>query len=507
MRSPPAFRRLALAAAVIAISGCIISQGVAVQQLHHSASDSADVRTPVKAHLADGSIIVFKHGVTVARNTVFGDGVRYSPMLAEVGKSASVSLDSVIGMEAFRTEHDVGRTVLYSVLATTATIGGGIALACAMDPKCFGSCPTFYADSAGTPVLEAEGFSYSIAPLLEARDIDRLRTKADSNGVVRLQVWNEALETHYINNLALVEATHAPGEFVLPDQGGRPVAVTQWVPDVRAVDRAGRDVSGPLARSDGVLFSTDSATLAGVTADDMDDHIDLTFARPAGADSIAIVLRIRNSLLNTIIFYAYMLARPGARSLYWMEHDLGRIGPTVALGRWYNGKLGMRVSVAVDTGWEQVTRLSDYGPIAWRDVAAVIPARGKGDSLRVRLTFLADQWRIDKLSVAAGVRRVPTRTIAASDVVGAGGSHETVALRAISAADEEYLQTAPRQRFTISFYVGTGTSSASRTFLLESQGYYSEWVRGAWMTGQRDTSAFKPEDATLLHALASWRTE
>src|SRR5689334_18533589 len=99
MRSPSALRRLALAAAVVAVSGCIISQGVAVRQLHHSASDSATVQTPVKAHLGDGSIIVFKRGVTVARNTVIGEGVRYSPMLDEVGKQASVSLDSVIGME------------------------------------------------------------------------------------------------------------------------------------------------------------------------------------------------------------------------------------------------------------------------------------------------------------------------------------------------------------------------------------------------------------------------
>jgi hypothetical protein len=320
-------------------------------------------------------------------------------------------------------------------------------------------------------------------------------------------VWNEALETHYINHLALIEATHAAGELVLPDENRRAVAVSQPIDGVRARDRAGRDVSAVLEKSDGVLFTTEDATLAGVTADDMDDHIDLTFARPARSDSIAIVLRMRNSLLNTILFYDYMLARPGARSLDWMEHDLGRIGPTVALGRWYNGKLGMRIYVEGANGWEQVSKLSDYGPIAWRDVAAVIPVRGKGDSVRVRLAFLADQWRIDKLAVAANVRRVPSRTISASDVEGATGSHEMVPLRAVRSADEEYLQTSPRQRFTISFDVGKGKAGTQRTFLLVSQGYYTEWVRGSWMTGKRDVNVFKPEDATLLSAMKSWRAE
>ena len=491
-----------------AISGCVISRGTKVEAFDHRSSDSTHVESPLKAHLSDGSTVVFERGATVVRDHVYGKGVRFGPVLEVVGEVRAIPLDSVIGMETYRTEISAGKTLGYSVLATAATIAGGIGLICAADPKCFGSCPTFYADSAGTPVLEAEGFSYSIAPLLEARDIDRLRTQPDSQGIVRLQVWNEALETHYINHLALVEATHAPGELVLPDQGGRPIAVARYVDGMTARDRAGRDVAPRLARADGVLFSTDETTLESVTAEDMDDHIELAFPRPAASDSVAIVLRMRNSLLNTILFYDYMLARPGARSLDWMENDLGRIGPTVALGRWYNGKLGMRISVQQPDGeWKELTRLSDYGPIAWRDVAAVIPVAPAGDSMRVRIAFIADQWRIDRLAVATSVRRVPTRTIQASDVEGASGKHETVALAAIGSADEQYLQTSPRQRFTVSFDVGRGEAAAPRTFLLVSQGYYTEWVRGSWMTGKRETTAFKPEDATLLAALRSWRIE
>ena len=504
----PRWLTLGVIAIASAISGCVISRGASVEPLDRRTSDSSTVESPVKAHLSDGSTVVFADGAAVIRDSVFGRGVRYGPVMQLVGPVSHVPLDSVIGMETFRTEISGAKTVGYSLLATAATLVGGIGLACAMDPKCFGSCPTIYADSAGTPVLEAEGFSYSIAPLLEARDIDRLRTQPDSQGIVRLQVWNEALETHYINHLALVEATHAPGEMVLPDEKGRPVAVAQYVTGMIARDRAGRDVAPRLARADGILFSTDERTLAAVSAEDMDDHIDLAFPRPSGSDSVAIVLRMRNSLLNTILFYDYMLARPGARSLDWMENDLGRIGPTVALGRWYNGKLGMRVAVqGADGEWDQVSKLSDYGPIAWRDVAAVIPVPARGDSMRVRISFLADQWRIDRLAVAASVRRVPTRTIEASDVEGAAGTHETVALTAIGSADENYLQTSPRQRFTVSFDVGRGDAAATRTFLLVSQGYYTEWVRGSWMTGKREVTAFKPEDATLLHALHSWRAE
>lgn len=508
MRTPASpFWPIASGLTLLAAAGCIISRGVVVERVSHTARDSVRVTSPVKAHLGDGSIVVYAKGMSIARNQVFGNGRRYTPLLSELQPVDSIPLDSVIGMETFRTEINSGSTIVYSTLATAATLVGGIGLACLADPKCFGSCPTFYADSAGVPVLEAEGFSYSIAPLLEARDVDRLRTQSDTAGIVRLQVWNEALETHYINHLALLETTHLAGEFVLPDERGRPVAVARYVDGVRATDRAGRNVTSLLDRADGMLFTSADTTLGAVTAQDMDDHIDLVFQRPAGSDSVAIVLRMRNSLLNTILFYDFMLARPGARSLDWMEQDLGRIGPTVALGKWYSGRLGLRIYVDGGSGFEQVVKLSDYGPIAWRDVAAVIPVRGAGDSVRVRLAFLADQWRIDRLSVAASVRHLPAREIKPLSVEGASNTLEPIALRAVSSADENYLKTSPRQRFTVAFDVGRSDASTRRTFLLVSQGYYTEWVRGSWMTGVRDTTAFKPEDATLLRALRSWRAE
>ena len=76
---------------------------------------------------------------------------------------------------------------------------------------------------------------------------------------------------------------------------------------------------------------------------------------------------------------------------------------------------------------------------------------------------------------------------------------------ALRYADDHYLETSPRHRFTVSFDVGRETSAAShRTYLLATQGYYIEWVRGAWMTGQRDTTTFVPSVQTLVSAMREW---
>ncbi len=465
------------------------------------------VKSPVKVHLVNGGTVVFRQGAFFNRDSVRGLGVRYTPTLADsTAAQMSIALDSVLGVETFKDKFNAGRTVVYSTLATTASLMGLVVAACIADPKCFGSCPTFYADSGDTVTLEAEGFSYSISPLLEARDIDRLRSQPDSSGTLRLQVWNEALETHYINHLELLESVHGADEHVVPDERGRPVAVGAYLTASSMRDRAGRDLRGTLARADGKLFMSADGTLADARLGDMEDYIDITVPRGTAGDSVAVVLRMRNSLLNTVLFYDYMLAAPGARSLDWMASDLERIGPTVELGRWYTSHLGLRVHVRDGETWRQVGRVSDYGPIAWKDAGIVIPAP-RGDSLHIRLSFLTDQWRIDRMTVAAHVRRPTTRTIPVATVLGATGDADAAAMRSVAGADERYLITNPRDRFTIAFRTGTGPRDSLRTFLLASQGYYTEWVRGAWLKGLRETSSFKPSDATLLAALKSWGSQ
>ena len=505
VRSPRTTMRWLLSFIVLlAIAGCIV-RTVSVEPVSTARSDSTRVNTPVKAHLIDGSTVVFRSGVTVARDHVWGSGRRYDLALAESTAVTQISLDSVLAMEAFRTRVEGTQTFLLSTLGVAATGVGIIALACIADPKCFGSCPTIYADSAGTPVLEAEGFSGSISPLLEARDVDRIRTREDSSGMLHLQVWNEALETHYINHIELLGVDHAADEMVLPDERGRPLAVRSELPIGSLSDKLGRDLRTTLARTDGNVFSSDPASVRRATATDLYDHIDITIPAPAGTDSAAVVLRLRSSLLNTLVFYDHMLAKPGARSLDWLATDLNRLDRVAELGRWYSQYFGIRVAVHDGAEYRDVGKFSDYGPIAWRDVALPVPVQAGRDSLRVRLTFLTDQWRIDRLAVAAAIRRPPVRTIPVASITSHDSKLQPDAVAAVGQPDEHYLETTPRQRFTVAFDVGRAAgASAHRTFLLATQGYYVEWVRGAWMTGQRDTTTFVPSVQTLVSAMREW---
>ena len=63
-------------------------------------------------------------------------------------------------------------------------------------------------------------------------------------------------------------------------------------------------------------------------------------------------------------------------------------------------------------------RLPDVGPIAFRDVAIVLPRSAARDGhARVRLAFVADNWRIDEVRVAGTLSRPAVTTLAVARVV------------------------------------------------------------------------------------------
>src|SRR5881409_476274 len=354
--------RVFLSAALGLVAGaCIwVFHSVRVEAIGSNA-DSLAIQTPVKAHLRNGSTVLYRTGVLLARDTLRGPGVRYGLRLSDSTAVSVVALDSVVAMESFRRATNGAPTAIVSTLATGAgLVAAAVAafvIVCSTS-DCFGNCPTVYADSAGTWALQAEGFSYTLGATFETRDVDRLGIRPDRDGRIRLEVRNEALETEYVNHLELLEVRHAREETALPDP-------------------------------DGAAFRTDAQTLAGASPAHLDDAIYLVAPAPASGDSVALVVRLRNSLLASLLYSEVMLGDRGPRSLDWIGRELDSGGVTLA--RWQEQRMGMRIAVWDGRGYREIARLRDSGPHAWNDVAVLIPVVQR-DSVRVRLSFPADNW-------------------------------------------------------------------------------------------------------------------
>jgi hypothetical protein len=500
-------------AATLGVAGCInvfwttTGRSVTAGEIGVIASPGVSIR----AHLADGSTVVFPGGARVVGGSIVGPGV-WSALLSDAAVTRnSVPLDSVVGIEAFRQRVLTGRTVVVSTAATAAAGIGTLLILKAL----FGSCPTVYADTGAGPTLEAEGFSYAIAPLLEHRDVDRLRARPDADGILRLELRNEALETHFINHIEILSVRLDTAWRALPDHAGKLVSVG----DVRTVslarDRAGRDVRVALSAADGEVFESDARTMDRARAGDLDDWIDLETSSLPPGDTIAVVLRLRNSLLNTVLLYDGMLSGPGGAD--WLATDLERISTVVDLSEWYKRTMGLHAAVVDSTGKVQGAgaRMNDVGPIAFRDVAVLLPRpRGNGRA-RVRLRFVADNWRIDQVAIAGRVARPRETKVALRSVVvptpatGGAAVQDSSALRALRATDDRYLETHPGQRMTLEFSPPStsGRSDSTTSYFIAWQGWYREWIRPAWLTDSTRRGRFEPGDAAVLDAMTRWRAK
>ena len=146
------------------------------------------------------------------------------------------------------------------------------------------------------------------------------------------------------------------------------------------------------------------------------------------------------------------------------------------------------------------------GPIAFHRAAVLVPAiKAKDGNVHVRLSFTADNWRIDEISVAAAWHRPASRTIPLTKVIVSNPDQTTSALSALAHPDEAYVITSPGQSFTAEFDVGRG-NGGERTWFLASQGYYTEWVRGDWIKNASG-KPFTPTNDVLIDAIRGWRAK
>jgi hypothetical protein len=254
-----------------------------------------------------------------------------------------------------------------------------------------------------------------------------------------------------------------------------------------------------LSDADGEAWRTSEARLAALSPDDLDDFVELEFmTEDLGADS-ALVLRMRNSLLNTVMFYDVMLRGLGFEALDWMSGK----GLTLDMMRsalWYKERMGMIVSVWANGRYEEVARIKDQGPIAWKDIAIRVPVRG--DRTRVRLSFVADNWRLDSAAIGRA-RSVDFRAI---PVTPDGGLVTSRLAESLAKADDGYFVTRPGDHIQFSFETSAPVKGRDRTYFLSATGYYVEWIRQEWLRDSLPVDHHNiASDKALWSAMQLWQ--
>ncbi|MBP9203432.1 MAG: hypothetical protein KBG28_05665 [Kofleriaceae bacterium] len=478
----PSHRWLAAALATtlgVTSSGCIkrIKRSVSTQLA------TVDKQAAfLKAHMRDGEVYVLRSWkVGQPPTTLTGTGERLGADRTSLGQGTfTLALADVALFES--------NVVETSPAVAALTIITGISLvvtvACVTNPKaCFGSCPTFYApadadadaDAGAEVVLQAEGFSDSISPALEATDVDALWRTRGRGGPLVVRMTNEAYETHVVKQADLLAVPITPGQRVVADGAG--LWRTGAVHVARAcVDSDGADCAPALTAVDGRerLSLTDPRDLA--TRETLTLELPAPMAAAGGpAPARGVVVAARQSLVTTFLMYQG-LAYLGRAAGGWLA--LLERGDQTAAGNGARLRAalgGIEVQVPAPDqpdGWRTVGEVYETGPLA-TDVHLIRLPAGV-DGARVRLRLPRGGWRIDHVGLvdvlgqATPVRLRPQRVV---------GSISPTFAPTRAPATGFPLVTQPGDEYLLTYQVPAG----EHALLLESRGYYLEWMRTEWL--------------------------
>jgi hypothetical protein len=460
--------------------------------------------SPTKAHLLDGSVILYDAGFQRRNDSILGHGILYGLKRNEgiVRNEWKGPLDSVVGLEYFDKEI-TGARIPGTVLVDATTTGVSALATGVLLKVVFGSCPTVYTSDGEQERLEAECFSYSIGSKYELPDLDRLEQRRPSAGPFTLHLKNEALETHYIDAFTLGYVDHPFGTEVFPTDDGTVLAASNLQSPVSARNSEGKDLTSLFRYRDNIAYAIDSATVRRMFSRSERDWIELAVPVPRDAEELTLALRGRNTLENTVLLYDVMMRDQGMGAVEWSESLSSSLWYAWQLYRWYTSMSGLNITVEHDGEFVDAGRVTDTGPIAWKTIATRIPLGEHGDTVRIRLNSLPDSWSIDWIGLDAGDHDQPElHYVACSSAEGATAQRGPTAIAAIAEDDGSYLVTYPGEWLDLSFNLPP-TTGRQRTMFLYSKGYYIEWVRPEWVRERADVRGFDfSEPATLRTRLA-----
>jgi hypothetical protein len=243
------------------------------------------------------------------------------------------------------------------------------------------------------------------------------------------------------------------------------------LPPVRAVDGQGKEIAGLVSRPDGDAWESDLADVSRMAS--FQDVLDLTFSTPASIESGTLVLHgINTGIFEVVLERIASLVGDQPLELVRAldeDQDLARI-----MRNWID-EASVKVSVWDGSKWSPAGVIRPEASVASfaRCVRLNLSGFGK-DSLRVRLSSLADVWKIDavQLDVTTAVPLEPVEV----PLVSASGPGKRDVAEIIRSSDQRYLSVLPSEKIELTYQALSARPGKKMVYALNVQGYLHEWV-------------------------------
>jgi hypothetical protein len=450
-----------------------------------SPTESSEDFPFIKLHMKNGDLYVLNNWIVDSKSsTVNGTGklVNANREIISEGQFTVPVKEIVIA----ETNH-IKSSSAVGTLTVLTIVTGIFTVVCIVNPKaCFGSCPTFYASNGDDFIVQSEGFSSSISPALEEKDIDALYRIKPNSSDFTIQLKNEAYETHVIRSANILALPKPEGGRVFSSPNGE-FYQAKNIADASSVIANEGDISEKVCSFDGVerFSKADSNYLA------TKEIIELTF-NPAKSDSLGLVIAARQTLLTTFLFYQ-TLAYMGTTAGDWLANVERNGDQFKSLLKNPRNTLG-NIDVLIENEnneWVKVGEVGETGPIA-TDIK-IVPLKNdfssavENSTIKIRLSLSKGLWRIDYLALAELKNKVTPIVIEPTTVVPQFlGSSNVVEL--LSNPDS-VLVTFPGDQYLLNYKLPDDYYNYE--LFMESQGYYLEWMRNEWLAEENPGKVYQ----------------
>lgn len=468
------------------------------------------VNAPTKVFLHNTSVVLYKNGFKIKDGVLIGDGeIHHLDGKMRKSNSLSVPIDSVAVVTYYGTESTGGSAFGSFLLGLYGGFLTPLSIYCLSCPKCcFGSCPTIYTFNGENYELEAELFSYSISRYFQESDLDKLSIPNNSNQEYPIRISNEALETHYIDQFSLLEINHPPGTQVFPTYGGDIICTGELKQPSNVTNFLGEDITELVNKSDKNVYRSGEELVEKISDGVTYDIVDLQLDLPNGTKEVNLILKLRNTLLTTILFYELVLSSQGFEAIEWTEKMQNNYIYAKLFNELYKSYAGIRIKTFKEGSWEIQSKIGDIGPIAWKEIAVKIPVEVENNSTLIRLEFFPDNFMIDYIGYECS--RILNDTyqvnlLQPQNIVDDENKFRYELIEVLEKPDEKYLITNPGESYYLNYNLTSGDTTNTSVFI-QSKGYYIEWIRGSWLANNSGNYKFNMFDVdnTLLHLKNSW---
>jgi hypothetical protein len=488
---------------------CFPNKKVTLQeQSEISAKNKIDA--PTKVFLLDASVILYKNGFKIKDDNLIGVGVRHR-LDGKILKlnSLNVPVDSVAALIYYETESTGGSGFASFLLGLYGGFLTPLSIYCLSCPKCcFGSCPTVYTYNGKNYELEAELFSYSISRYFQESELDKLSTPKNSKQEYRIRISNEALETHYIDQFSLLDINHPFGTQIFPTYDGDIICTGDLKQPSNVTNFIGEDITHLVNRRDNNIYRSGEEMVKKISDGFTSDIVDLKLDLPNDTKEVNLVFKLRNTLLTTILFYELVLSSQGFEAIEWTEKMQNNYIYAKLFNELYKSYAGIRIKTFKDGSWKSQSKIGDIGPIAWKEIAVTIPVEVENKTASIRLEFFPDNFMIDyigydyrsKLNDDYQINSLKPQSIVDDENK---SRHELIEI--LGKPDENFLITNPGESYYLSYNLKY-SDSTNTSVLVQSKGYYTEWIRGNWLVNCTDDYKFNmfEVEKTLLQLQNSW---